>query len=63
MRIVYHKLIIVTLFALAMGFLEAVVVVYLRVIYYPDGFDFPLSMIDPDIFMIELVRELTTLSC
>lgn len=57
----YHKLTIITLFAIAMGFLEAVVVVYLRAIYYPDGFDFPLSMIEPDIFSIELVRELTTL--
>lgn len=61
MRTFYHKLTLVTLFAIAMGFLEAVVVVYLRVIYYPDGFDFPLTMIEPDIFLIELVRELTTL--
>ncbi len=57
----YNKLVIVTIFAMAMGFLEAVVVVYLREIYYPNGFDFPLSLIEPDIYKIELVREITTL--
>ena len=29
-----------TLYAVAMGFLEAVVVVYLRELYYPEGFAF-----------------------
>ena len=61
MRSFYNKLIIVTLFAIAMGFLEAVVVVYLREIYYPNGFQFPLSLIEPGIFKIELIREITTL--
>ncbi|MCK7540484.1 MAG: hypothetical protein MZV63_61130 [Marinilabiliales bacterium] len=28
-------------FAVAMGFLEGIVVVYLRELYYPEGFDFP----------------------
>jgi hypothetical protein len=51
----------VTAFAVAMGFLEAVVVVYLREIYYPDGFSFPLEIIQPRIFKIEIVREVTTL--
>lgn len=57
----YYKVLVVTIFAIAMGFLEAVVVVYLRVIYFPDGFDFPLPMFDPWIFEVELVREITTL--
>ena len=61
MKPLYYKLTVITAFAIAMGFLEAVVVVYLREIYYPDGFDFPLTMIEPRIFRIELVRELTTL--
>lgn len=56
-----YKFIVVTVFAIAMGFLEAVVVVYLREIYYPDGFAFPLTMIEPGIFGVELVREITTL--
>lgn len=61
MRTLFNKLTIITIFAIAMGFLEAVVVVYLREIYYPNGFEFPLSLIDPEIFKIELVREITTL--
>jgi len=55
------KLFIVSLFAIAMGFLEAIVVVYIRELYYPGGFGFPLKLIPPNIFTIELVRELTTL--
>ncbi len=55
------KIIVVTIFAIAMGFLEAIVVVYVRELYYPDGFSFPLQMIPTKIFTIELVRELTTL--
>ena len=34
----YFPLII---FAVSMGFLEAIVVVYIRELYYPDGFRFP----------------------
>lgn len=55
------KLWIIIAFAIAMGFLEAIVVVYVREIYYPDGFSFPLKLIPPKIFTIELVRELATL--
>jgi hypothetical protein len=50
----------VTLFAIAMGFLETAVVVYLRKIYYPDGFNFPLAQMDGDIVLVELLRELAT---
>ena len=57
----YYKITVVGIFAIAMGFLEAVVVVYLREIYYPDGFGFPLTIIEPGIFGIELIREVTTL--
>lgn len=61
MRPYFEKIVIVGVFAVAMGFLEAVVVVYLRQIYYPGGFSFPLSPIEPKILNIELIRELTTL--
>jgi hypothetical protein len=30
-------------FSMAMGYLESAVVVYLRKLYYPDGFKFPLA--------------------
>jgi hypothetical protein len=33
----------VTMFAIAMGYLESSVVVYLRALLYPGGFSFPLS--------------------
>jgi uncharacterized membrane protein len=56
-----NKVLILTLFAIAMGFLEAVVVVYLRVIYFPEGFNFPLPSFDTWIFEVELVREITTM--
>jgi hypothetical protein len=55
------NLLVVSIFAIAMGFLEAIVVVYVRELYYPDGFGFPLKLIPEKIFAIELVRELTTL--
>src|SRR5258706_13054156 len=48
------------LFSIAMGFLEAAVVVYLRKIYYPEGFRFPLAMMDPQLATIELLREAST---
>lgn len=54
-------LIILTIFSIAMGFMESAVVVYLRKIYYPDGFDFPLNIIDGRIALTEILRELATI--
>lgn len=51
----------VSLFSIAMGLFECVVVIYLRKIYYPEGFSFPLRIMDPDIISIELFREAATL--
>jgi hypothetical protein len=48
-------------FAVAMGFLEGIVVIYLREIYYPDGFKFPLSLLSPELVSIEWIREISTL--
>jgi len=56
-----QKLLYVSIFAIAMGLLEAIVVVYLREIYYPNGFDFPLTITTPRIFLAELSREVCTL--
>lgn len=55
------KFIWLGLFAVAMGFLEAIVVVYLRELYYPGGFRFPLAGIPPKILFIETLREACTL--
>ncbi len=50
----------VTLFAIAMGYLEAAVVVYLRLHYYPDGFVFPLVVMPQSIVIVEVAREVAT---
>ncbi len=52
---------LVLIFSLAMGFLEAVVVVYLRKIVYPQGFEFPLVLLPSGMFYTELSREAATL--
>jgi len=49
------------LYALAMGWLEAAVVVYLRAIFYPGGFGFPLAPLPPAMAAIEVGREAATL--
>ncbi|MCB2198149.1 hypothetical protein KQI63_02020 [bacterium] len=48
-------------FAIAMGWLEAAVVVYMRELYYPGGFEFPLKMIEINIGVIEIAREVATI--
>jgi hypothetical protein len=55
------SLVWISLYAIAMGLLEAVVVVYLRELYYKDGFDFPLRPIPAFIARMEFYRELATL--
>jgi len=53
--------IIIATFAIAMGYLESAVVVYIREIYYPEGFDFPLKMMNERVMITELFREFATL--
>jgi hypothetical protein len=55
------KLIWIVLFSLAMGYLETSVVVYLRAIYYPGGFGFPLKPMSHSLAITELYREVATL--
>lgn len=56
------KLIYITLFAIAMASLESAVVVYLRELYYPDGFDIIFRPIKELVIKTELIRELGTLA-
>lgn len=57
-----NKIIWVTVFAIAMGFLESTVVIYLRKLFYPEGFNFPLKgFIEPSILNIEWFREAATI--
>jgi hypothetical protein len=60
-RSLLWRLAVISLFAIAMGFLESAVVVYLRAIYYPGGFAFPLKMITGPIAITELLREAATM--
>lgn len=57
-----RRLLFVTCFGIAMGILEAAVVVYLRLLYYPDGgFEFPLPRFSLSVALVELAREMATL--
>ena len=49
------------IFSIAMGYMESAVVIYLRKIYYPDGFQFPLTPLDAGIGLVELLREVATI--
>lgn len=57
----FRLFIVVSIFAIAMGFLESAVVVYLREIYYPEGFKFPLAPIDAHVAVTEILREAATI--
>lgn len=61
MKTVFKTLLILLIFSIAMGFMESAVVVYLRALYYPAGFIFPLVPLDHHILLTELLREAATL--
>ena len=52
---------LLSLFGIAMGFLEASVVVYLRELYYPEGFAFPVKPVIVEKLSIEYLREISTI--
>ena len=55
------KVLWLSLFAIAMGFMETAVVVYLRALYYPAGFTVPLVIIPNSIAITEFWREFATI--
>ncbi|HOX83067.1 MAG TPA: hypothetical protein PLJ60_21050 [Chryseolinea sp.] len=55
------KVIVLCIFSVAMAALESAVVVYLRALYYPDGFTVAFKLIDQHILLVEIARELATL--
>ena len=55
------RLIWLSLYAVAMAWVESAVVVYLREIYYPRGFSFPIVIIPDRMAAIEVGREAATL--
>jgi hypothetical protein len=54
-------LIWIFIFALSMAFFESSIVVYLREIYYPEGFDFPLKEMSQHLVTTEFIRELASI--
>jgi hypothetical protein len=55
------RLIWLAIFGIAMGLFEAIVVVYLRELYFPGGFGFPLRFIPEQMLRTEILRELVTI--
>jgi hypothetical protein len=49
------------LLGLAVGWFEASVVVYLRGLYYPDGFRFPVRLVWDPVMRVEVLREAASL--
>ncbi|HYC83608.1 MAG TPA: hypothetical protein VEB86_00240 [Chryseosolibacter sp.] len=61
MKAFSKTILIVVIFSVAMAALEGAVVVYLRALYYPDGFTVAFKVIDENILLVELMRELATI--
>ena len=58
----FNKIAIVTVFAIAMAFLEAAIVIYLRRLFYAGGFSFPLKgFLEASVTSIEWIREFFTI--
>lgn len=55
------KIFALLIFSIAMAYLESAIVVYLRLLYYPEGFIFPIKIIPAEIFLIEIGREFATI--
>lgn len=55
------KLLWLTIFAIAMAYVESAVVVYLRAIFHPEGFTFPLKLITDYKIKVEVFREAATI--
>ncbi|MCX6296119.1 MAG: hypothetical protein NTX97_08630, partial [Bacteroidetes bacterium] len=62
MKPIVKTIIWLSIFSVAMGYLESSVVVYLRKIYYPEGFRFPLTPVSQDIAITEFWREVATIT-
>ena len=66
LRTTFSRFLIVVLFAVAFAYIESAVVVYLRAIFYPEGFTFPLKnllKVDPSqkyLVLTEVGREAAT---
>lgn len=57
----FLTLFIVLLFSVSFALVEAAVVVYLRSLYYPHGFSFPLEILAVNHLIVEVLREIATI--
>jgi hypothetical protein len=57
----WSLLALVALFGTAFGVVEGSVVVYLRALYYPGGFEFPLLPLEAQYIRVEVAREAATI--
>jgi hypothetical protein len=57
----WKTLLWVSVFGVAFAMVETAVVIYLRALYYPEGFAFPLRMISPGLIGVEIAREAATM--
>ena len=67
LKTTFKTFLIVVVFGIAFGYIEAAVVVYLRQIFYPGGFTFPITIFDEidtlsrHILLTEIGREVATI--
>jgi hypothetical protein len=61
MNKLFRTVLWLTVFSIAMGFMESAVVIYLRQLYYPEGFHFPFVPIPMLISIVEFLREAATI--
>ena len=65
-RRMLQRLLIAVAFSVAFGYIEAAVVVYLRALFHPNGFNFPMEVFDATpqagrLMLTEVGREAATL--
>lgn len=56
----FRRVVWLAIYAVAMAYVESAVVVYLRGIYYPEGFSFPIVIIPDRMALVEIGREAAT---
>ena len=56
-----NNFLFVCLFGIAFAMVEAAVVIYMRELYYPEGFSFPLKAISSKVLITEMWREVATI--
>jgi len=54
-------ILLILLLSIVFAYIESAVVIYLRSLYYPDGFPFPLQTFNNSHLLIELGREVSTI--